>query len=181
MLAMSLNRKRSVSTALRCIEAFRLSINWELIVGCASTNSMVRMESSRIAIENGQEREVLVCRLKCISFHRGHAGVGKSRERIHGLLQNLADPSARLAAVTARHSLRGIRQHELVALFHGVDSDGESQLASLNPACSRVDDGTAAGVTTQRAGSCSFRTKSRLIQPKIIDFVIGRFSGRRPK
>ena len=51
-------RNRSVSSARKWIDAFRLSTNCELIAGCASTSCTAALRVERIALEHGDERRV---------------------------------------------------------------------------------------------------------------------------
>ena len=159
--------KRSVSNARRWIEAFRLSINCELMASRASTSrsaaSAMRASASTAAKNAAPVFGNAGSSAVAHADHRAQA----VESRYH-LVEVLAHVAPRGRAFVRLASLRRVREHELVA---GLD-----RLDALLQIVARRHRSTC-----QRFGSWCSSNSWRVIQPRIIARVNFSFSGRSAK
>src|SRR5271166_1006479 len=86
-----------------------------------------------VAIEHREERQVFVGWFKAHFFDCQRTSLGKTRQGFHGAVEELADLSARFAALVTGQPLGCIGEHKLVALFHSVTAIPDLSQHRLTP------------------------------------------------
>jgi hypothetical protein len=115
-LRISPSRNKSVRSARRWMDGFRLSTSWELMEGCARTNSAPAIESPASRSKT-HKRVIFPGGLESSLLDRSRETLRQSRQSFGQAPQELANLSAGMAALIVGKSLRRVGQHELIALF----------------------------------------------------------------
>ena len=116
VLSTSSIRNRSVSSARRWIDAFRLSTSCELIAGCASTSCTAARASRASRSSTAMKAEYGAWIDVQLRDEAGEKGA-QVRERLVALAQELADLTV---ALIADEPLRRVGEQELVGRFDRV-------------------------------------------------------------
>ena len=113
-------RKRSVSNARWWMDAFRLSINCELIDGCIDTRSSAAREAGRITGKDVEKRAIALRRLRVLVLDDFREQTGQAVERLQRALEEVAQPRPRGRRAIVEVSLSRVGEEELVASLRAV-------------------------------------------------------------